>query len=83
MFAVTASLTQENSRAAVVLAFAVDGVLAAMSAHKLERAMGALGKRESRLEKLASASNELQRRAHQVHPSLDRRSFPLPLGIVA
>lgn len=39
--------------------------------------------RESRLKKFPSPCNELQRRTHQAHPSLDRRSFPLPLGIVA
>jgi hypothetical protein len=43
IFAASASLTQENSRAAVLLAFAVDGVLAWLSAGKLEQAMGVAG----------------------------------------
>ncbi|QOL47723.1 hypothetical protein [Massilia litorea] len=43
IFAVTASLAQEGSRGAVMLAFGVDAVLATMSAHTLERALGTSG----------------------------------------
>jgi hypothetical protein len=43
IFAVTASLAQEGSRGAVLLALGVDAVLATMSAHTLERALGTSG----------------------------------------